>query len=244
MSTMAMGRALLGLVLLLAEPAFVNAGSLQVIPVTSVLSGSHAVEAFTVKNTGSEPTVIQVELVRWTQDHGKDTFEPTHDVLATPPLFRIGPGESQVVRVGLRHAPAGSAELTYRMMLTEVPPPPSPGFRGVAVALRLSVPLFIQPQPSMAPVLDWHVMAGDGRPVSITVANGGKAHAKVNEWTLLGRDASPLAGDKSSRYVLAGQAATWTQDAARPVHPGDALMLEVHTEEGEKHIELTAQGDR
>ncbi len=241
-----LGRAMLGLALLLAGPASVDAGSFQVTPVNAILSDAHAVEAFTVRNTGAEATIVQVELVRWSQDHGKDVLEPAGELLATPPLFRIGGGEAQVVRVGLRHAAAGSTELAYRVILSEVPPPPPPGFRGLAVALRLSVPLFIQPPTDMmAPALDWGVTVDAGGGVSVTAANRGNAHAKVIGLALRGHDgAAPLAEDKSLHYVLAGQAATWAMAASQAVHAGDALVLDVRTEMGEKHIELAARGDR
>ena len=76
----------------------------------------------TLSNQDTEPVEFTAQLVRWTQQGGKDLNEPTRDGLVNPPRFTIAPGRSQVVRVGLRVRPS-APEVTYRLLLTQVPKP-------------------------------------------------------------------------------------------------------------------------
>ncbi len=51
----------------------------------------------------------------------KDVQVVSSDLLATPPIFTLQPGGSQIVRVGLRGARNVPGEVTYRLSLREVP---------------------------------------------------------------------------------------------------------------------------
>ena len=103
--------------------AGVWAGSFQVGPVSATLTADQPVAALTVRNTGGAPAVIQLEAMAWSQAAGKDTYVPTSDILATPPIFTVAPGASQVIRVGSR-APGVQEERAERLFLREGPPPP------------------------------------------------------------------------------------------------------------------------
>jgi fimbrial chaperone protein len=99
------GQALRGLAVVIAQVSMALAGSLEVNPVRITLSATQAVAAVTVRNSGSEPTVVQLETTRWTQHDGTDALAPTTEVLATPPILTIQPGTARIIRVGLRRPP-------------------------------------------------------------------------------------------------------------------------------------------
>ncbi|MDA8656068.1 fimbria/pilus periplasmic chaperone [Luminiphilus sp.] len=86
--------------------------------------------ALTVRNDGTEPASLQMEMLNWSQAQGQDVLTPTRELLANPPIFTVPAGGSQLVRVGLRRAPDGQRELTYRIVLQELPPPPKSRFYG------------------------------------------------------------------------------------------------------------------
>lgn len=121
------------------------AGSFSVSPVRVELNERNRVVALQVRNQGSESASIQLELL---QRDGAGVDTPTGDLLATPPIFTIEPGESQVIRVGLRRPPDPENELRYRLILQEIPPPRPAGFQGVQMALRLIVPVTVAPASS------------------------------------------------------------------------------------------------
>src|SRR4051812_46070459 len=122
MSRFTPGQAMYGLAFLLGAVGVANAGSFAVNPVRATLSAKQTVSSLVVRNSGSESTVIQLEVVNWAQEDGKDVYTPTKELLATPPIFTVPPGGSQVVRVGLRRATDSQRELAYRLFLQEVPP--------------------------------------------------------------------------------------------------------------------------
>ena len=119
-----------GLFLLVAGVNVVSAASIGVSPVRATLSASQKTETITVRNTGSELMSVQLEVMSWSQQDGEDVFTATREVLANPPIFTVPPGGSQLIRAGLRRAPDARRELTYRIFLQELPPPPSPDFNA------------------------------------------------------------------------------------------------------------------
>ena len=79
-----------------------QAGSFAVSPTRADLTADRAIAALTVRNTGDEPAVVQLQTVAWSQDHGTEVMIETQDLLASPPIFTLAPGAAQIVRIGLR----------------------------------------------------------------------------------------------------------------------------------------------
>ena len=119
------------------------AGSISVSPVRIDLSTAQRSVALNVHNDCDQSAVVQTQLMSWTQAENEDRLDPTNDVIASPPIFTIGPGASQIVRVALRRAPDAARETPYRILLNEVPGPPQPGFTGAQFALKISLPIFV-----------------------------------------------------------------------------------------------------
>ncbi len=110
--------------------------------------------ALTVRNDDRE-VLVQAEVMLWEQVDGEDRLTPTRDLLVSPAVFTLPPNGSQLVRVALRNPPADTTrELSYRLILQEVPQPANPDFTGLQVTLRLSVPVFVaaqeRPDPRLA----------------------------------------------------------------------------------------------
>jgi P pilus assembly chaperone PapD len=74
-----------------------------------------------VTNGGDESTLIQLELVRCAMKNGKDRYAPAKHLLATPPIFNLTLGQSQIVCVGMRRPLAGPIERSYRLFLSKPP---------------------------------------------------------------------------------------------------------------------------
>ena len=88
-----------GLALLSCFLYSAQAGNFSVSPVSVTLSGKNPIAALTVRNNSTMPTTVQLQLKQWAQKSGKDVFAPTHSILATPPIFTIQPGKSQIIRL-------------------------------------------------------------------------------------------------------------------------------------------------
>src|SRR5258705_9240239 len=76
-----------------------SAGSIAVNPVRVTLSATKSTGALVVRNSGADASVVQLQILSWSQQDGQDIYVPANDVLATPPIFTVPAGGSQTVRI-------------------------------------------------------------------------------------------------------------------------------------------------
>ena len=174
------------------------AGSFTVAPVRIELKVPRRAASVEVQNTGDRPAQIQVERFRWLADNGgDDRLEATEEVIATPPIFTLAPGQKQIVRVLLFGAPDPSREATYRVILQETAlndPPPN----VVQALLRINMPMFVTP-PGARANLAWSLQK-DGDRWWLWIDNHGNAHAQITGVrTAAGQEV------KASGYLLPGE---------------------------------------
>lgn len=224
---------LLALFCAIAHPAL--GGSFEVNPIRVQLSPAARSAALTVRNTGAEAVVVQVSVQAWAQQRGEDVLSPTNEVLVSPPIATIPAGSEQIVRVGLRRAPDEKQELSYRLFLQEVPPPPKPGFQGLQVALRIGLPVFVQPRGGPAkPLPVWDARLVEPGTISLRLRNDGNAHIQVSDVAMfVSGNKEPVASQASLTYVLPGQSRAWqlkTRDAG--VKASQRLLLKASTDAG------------
>lgn len=194
------------------SPAPALAGSFSISPVGAELSAVAQTEAFTLRNQEDAPVVVQAEMMLWEQAGGADRLTPTREVLVSPAVFTIPGKGSQLVRVALRRAADEQRELSYRLLLTEVPQQTESTVTGLNMALRLSLPVFVAPRTLGDARLEWTV-APAGAGVPLTVRNTGNAHARVLSFSVTPEGAAaPVMQHNVATYVLPGQARTWTLD--------------------------------
>lgn len=233
-----MRRVLSLILLLLLAPLGARAASFQVNPIRVTLSAAQATNVLHVTNSSDSPTVVQLQIVAWTQKDGKNVYTSSRNLLATPPIFTVAPGGQQVVRVGMRNAPNPKQETCYRLFLTEVPPAPAPGFRGVRIALRLGIPVFVEPTAATAPALQWSVKRLSDNRLEVSTTNTGTAHAQILKLLLtIAGQSQPLA-QQSGAYVLPGAQHAWTFKLAKPLAANTPLAVTADTDRGTLHARL------
>lgn len=228
-------------VCLLACP-WAQAGTFSVSPVRATLSAGQQVAALSVRNDGAEPAVVQLEVLNWSQKEGKEVYAPTREILATPPIFTVPAGGSQVVRVGLRRAPDAQRELTYRLYLQEVPPPPRPDFQGLQVALRIGVPVFVLPSVPAKPVLRWQVDRTPQGQLKVSLTNSGNVHIQVANFKLVSATGEVLPTHQVASYVLSGQSRDWLVEVAAAPPSGAKLRLVAQTDASDVDAEVVVGG--
>lgn len=227
-------QAVLGLAFLIFT-GLAQAGSFGVSPVRVTLTPQQPTGMLTVRNQSNESTVVQVQANAWSQQDGTDVLEESADLIAVPPLFTLPPGGSQVVRVGLRRPPAAEGELTYRLLLREVPPPPADDFTGLQVALNLSLPVFVLPAGGAQPELQGGLARDVDGALSLQLLNAGNAHVQVQQFDLTKPDGSVLNSAALSAYLLPGQSRSW--DLGAEALPG-RWSLAAKTDAGPVEFEL------
>ncbi|WP_240160998.1 molecular chaperone [Burkholderia sp. Ax-1719] len=157
-----------------------QAATLQISPVMVDLPADANATGLTLRNSGSKPIYGQVRVYRWSQSGGEDALTPTQEMVASPPLIEIGAGAEQLVRL-VRTAPAASnVEQSYRILIDELPEPDAAPSNGVAIRLRYSVPVFIDPGSGSTgqPNLAWHLRHADAG-WTLEVANTGGRRAQI-----------------------------------------------------------------
>ena len=199
-------------------------------PLRATLEGSKNSEVLTVTNVDSKPLLLQPTVFAWSQIDGKEVLEPTRDILVAPPLVEIAPGESQVIRLISKKEADPQNELTYRVILQEIPKPNQSGQSAVSMALRVSLPIFVLPKARAQAKIDAQLQPGNGHLI-VGLKNTGNAHLQFKTATL--RDGSGiLATSNTMTYILHGQAAQIR--FALPTRPiAGSLRLEAQTDAGD-----------
>jgi fimbrial chaperone protein len=230
------------------SPLQAHAGTFSISPLRVELSSAAQTGVLTIRNQEATPVVVQASTQLWEQAEGQERLSPTRDVLVSPAVFTIPANGSQIVRVALRRAPDGERELSYRLILTEVPQPVSPDFTGLSVALRLSLPVFVAPSAEAQPRLDWSATQGaDGR-LALEARNSGNAHARVLNFTVTPATggAGGAIAQNTTAYILPGQSRTWTLDKnhneATSNTDWQRLRVKGTTEAGDFEVETRLEG--
>jgi fimbrial chaperone protein len=231
---------------LVALPSsFAFAGSFDVNPIRVDLTGQSRTATVTVRNSGDDPVVVQISVQAWAQNAGKDVLTDTKDVIVSPPIATIPAGQEQIVRVGMRRAPDAQRELSYRMFLQEVPPPPRAGLQGLVVALRIGLPIFVQPRQGTGKAqLVWNLDMASPDTLKLKVDNKGSAHIQIATIELYRRsEKDAVAGFSGLAYVLPGQTRDWDLKLRDPaIKRGERLRMKVSTDAGSVDTEIELGG--
>ena len=201
-----------GLAALLAlSPAF--AGTFTISPLRVDFADATGMAVLTVRNGDAKPVVVQTQGLAWSQEGGQDALTPSRDLLVSPAVFTLPAGGSQLVRVALRRNVDPARELTYRLLLQEVPQAASPDFNGLQIVLRLSVPVFVEPLAPATPQIAWVAARGTDGKLSLSARNDGSAHARIHGFSVKTADGATTVLDQPElAYVLPGSSRHWTFD--------------------------------
>lgn len=241
-------RAFVTCLALTSLPGF--AADIAVMPVGLTLTARQDRQVMTFTNQGQETVVMQVDTVAWTQVNGQDRYVPSRDLLVNPPLFSIAPGESQIVRVGLRQPMASAQETAYRLFVRQVPSAPvatpvlgsasaDAEATSVRVLLELRLPVYVQ-TPSVERSQQWRGWPTADGQIVLEMQNTGNVHQTVLGLKLRATSAAaPTLGQvQAGHAVLAGQQRRWTLNPMQAVGPEQPLVLEVITDKGPEHVAL------
>ena len=221
------------------------ASSILIWPIDPVLEADQQASALWLENRGDEPASMQVRVFAWNQDGFDDQYQNQRDVIGSPPVATIGPGQKQLIRLTrTKSFPAGE-EHAYRIIIDEIPsalPPAANDSTKTAATIRLqmrySVPLFAYGAGLWSkvdasrtrdaagiglPQLSGRTVKVDGKPY-IEIRNRGSVHARLTEAVLKSGGKSQSMVDGLLGYVLPGATMRWPA----PLAQGDALQVRVN----------------
>ena len=186
-----------------------QASGLQVSPVSLTLQDKNA-DGIWLSNEGDNEINAQVRVFHWSQSNFKDNLTASRDLVISPPMLTLRPGQRQLIRVIRLGNPTNSVEESYRLSVNELPSA-TPKANKLQFVLHYSLPVFIQPKngaPAEAK-LTWGVIR-EGNDNFLEVRNQGNSHAQLSAVTYINqqgarREITPgLLG-----YVLPGSTMRW-----------------------------------
>jgi fimbrial chaperone protein len=203
---------------------FAQAGVFSVVPVRIYMTPRDRAVAITVTNEGDTDMVLQAEVNTWRQKpDGTDEQVASDDLILSPPILKLKPRARQVVRLARVAPPDLSQQLTYRLLMREVPEAAAnkPGVQ-ISVALALSMPVFVTPPGAKAAVACDAVRAPETG-VQVSCTNTGNAYAQVREIKVQqgGQEVGKLEG---GFYVLPGARKSISVRTPQSVQAGDSQL--------------------
>jgi fimbrial chaperone protein len=213
-----------------------EAGAFTVTPVRIYMTPRDRAVALTLTNEGDSELVIQADINVWSQDaQGRDKLELTEDLILAPPIIKMAPNSRQVVRLAFARPPDLSRQLTYRMIVREVPEALAPKQNTIQlpIALALSIPVFITP-PVAKPQVACELVRRGPQAVDAVCSNSGSAYTQVLELALQ-RSGNVLARSEPGTYILPAAAKTIPVKAASDLAAGP-VQVKLVTDDGKTQI--------
>lgn len=215
----------------LVTPA--SAGVFSVTPVRIFMAPTDRAIAVTITNEGDEELVMQADLFLWKQKPGgQDDLTLTEDMFLSPPIIKLAPKSRQVVRLARLSNARPTEQLTYRMIVREIPEArPAKQDMQVQIALAFSMPVFITP-PGAKAKLDCTVERVSADTVKTTCENTGTGYSHPTSLLLTRNTGEKIASQESGGYILPGIKRSFELKLAQGNIPGGKAKLAAMFDDG------------
>jgi fimbrial chaperone protein len=229
----------------LLGPAPALAGNFTVTPVRIYIAPKDRAVAVTITNEADEELVLQADLYQWKQKpDGKDDLVLSEDLFLSPPIIKLAPKARQVVRLARVNATPPVDQLTYRMIVREIPEakPPKDSLE-VQIALAFSLPVFITP-PTAKRQIGCTVERASGGAVRALCENKGNAYAYPTGFVLTAENGEVLVNQEvGGGYILPGIKRSFDLKRKDGKIPSGKAKLEVPFDDGTKESYDVTVGD-
>jgi fimbrial chaperone protein len=173
----------------------------------------------TLNDKATSPMRLQAQLLRWQQDpRGGHVTQASDDLVVTPRIAELKPGQQQVLRLALRGSLPAEAEMAYRLVLEDIAEPKAMDMGGgAAVHFRMAydLPVLVAPRGPAVKALRWRQCAAPRVPraageTCVRIVNAGNVHVKIQSLTLGGDGWQQAINLEEGQAVLAGEEREWT----------------------------------
>lgn len=214
--------ALLCLVINLLPPLAFSATTVLLWPIDPIIPENKKSTELWIENKGTSIATLQVRIVRWQQEAGFERYQPQQDVVATPPISRIGAGSKQLIRLIRQNPVPAGKEFAYRIIVDEIPQPNDSNKPSVSLKLqmRYSIPLFVY-GPDLESTkkegvrtqvdtrnLSWGVVKKNGKS-EFEVRNQGNVHVRLSQVSAFQNGVKREIAQGLLGYVLPGERRSW-----------------------------------
>ena len=213
----------------------VQAAKFSVTPIRIYMAPKDKAIAVTITNDGDEEVVMQADVYLWKQKpNGEDDLTLTEDMFLSPPIIKLKGKSHQVVRLARMNRTPSEKQLTYRMIVREIPEAsPAKANIQLQIALAFSMPVFITP-PGASSKLDCVVERTAANSVNAVCENKGNAYAQPLDFELTNVAGDILASSDKGGYILPSIKRSFDIKSADKNIPGGKAKLTVRLDDGSK----------
>jgi len=181
------------------------AGLFSVSPVRIYMEPKDRAVAVTITNDSDEELVMQADIYTWKQGpDGEDALMYSEDLFLSPPIIKLAGKARQVVRLAVLSPSRSNDELTYRIIVREIPvKKPDTEDAELEIALAFSMPIFITPKTAKSDLV-CSAQRSTSNNVTVTCENKGNAYAHPREFVLKNSTGETIAAKDSGGYLLPG----------------------------------------
>ncbi len=210
-----------------------NAAQLRVEPVSLELDAPAAAGTLTLRNDDDVAVTAQTRVFRWSQSAGKETLEPTTDVVASPPAVKLSPHADYVVRVVRVTKQPVQGEESYRVIVDQIPQPPKQTVRAINLLVRQSIPVFFRSRQLSAAAVSWS-LAYEGDKLVVTARNDGQERLRIASLQLRNAAGQTISfGSGLVGYALGRSSMSWVAPGnVRNFGSGGAVSISAVSDKG------------
>jgi fimbrial chaperone protein len=213
-----------------------HATALRVEPVLLELNAPAAAASLTLRNDEDADVEVQTRVLRWSQSDGKESLEPTTDVVASPPAVRMAPHSDYVVRVVRVSKQPVNGEESYRVIVDQLPRAGGSQSRSVNLLVRQSIPAFFRGREISRPQVSWSLRTEAGQ-LTVVTHNAGDERLRIANLRLKDSSGATLSfGNGLLGYVLGHSSMSWaTLKYPRGFGSGGSISVTAETDKGQTH---------
>lgn len=184
--------------------ADVGGAQVSVAPLRLELAGAANSAVLRITNPSRREIGVQVRTFGWAQQEGEDAYFASSDVMISPSIIQIAPGQTQIFRVVRRDTPS-AGEKRFRIAIDQLPDPSLERAGEAQARIRFTLPLFLDRDLSAPADLGWTVDAA-----GLHARNVGGQTVRIIGLTLNDSAGADIPLDKNGlRYVQGGSTINW-----------------------------------
>lgn len=240
-----MTRATIAAALVLAiAPGIATASDIRVAPVVlDPLPGNRST-SLTLTNAEDRPVRVQLRVMKWSVENGKEQLTPTDAVVASPPFATLDPQQQYLVRVVRTAKAPPKGEETYRVLVDEVPDAGAGRPGTVELVVRQSIPAFFSDIPRRAANVAWTVRNDSGG-ATLVGRNTGNRRLRLADLSIDSAGKQVFFQQGLVGYVLAGSELQVPLSSASGTIPSDGrLRMTAASDNGRVEVPLATQQTR
>jgi len=184
---------------------FLAMADYSISPVKVFFNTNDKMASISLKNGNDDEANFQLALYKWTRVDGKDVYEESKDLTVTPVIFKIKPGESQLIRLAPKTTFKTGVEKAYRLFLKELPSRQSTEANVINVVMQFGVPIFVEPSKKEGNLVC--NLTAKSKTLELTCKNNHNQHTLVSTLELNNHEES-VAKQEINKYVFPNESIT------------------------------------